>query len=96
MFQSSQIRENPLTDHHPHRHLTNSPADVEYALHFLPVLAALLLSGHIRKGDTVDLPLPHPEVWDQVVTWVYTGKPEAVSPKVRSVIEYLGGVFDEE
>lgn len=64
--------------------------DIEYALHHLPILAALILSGHIRKGDSIDLPLPHPEVWDQVVAYVYTGEGE-VSGAMREDIEFLGG-----
>jgi hypothetical protein len=67
---------------------------VTYALHYLPVLAALLLSGHVRKGDTVDLPLPSPRAWGEVVGWVYTGLPETLSDEARENVEYLGGVID--
>lgn len=49
-----------------------------------------MLSGHVRKGDCIDLPLPHPEVWDQVVSYVYTGEGE-VSSAMREVILFLGG-----
>ena len=65
-------------------------ADIEYALHYLPVLAALLLSGHIKKGDTVDLPVPYPEVWKEVVAYVYTGR-GAVTSLMMANILYLGG-----
>jgi hypothetical protein len=44
-----------------------SDLDVTYALHYLPVLATLLLYGHVRKGDNIDLPLPHPGAW---VKWL--------------------------
>jgi hypothetical protein len=67
---------------------------VTYALHFLPVLAALFLSGHVRKGDTIDLPLPNPGSWAEVVGWVYTGNPLALSDGARENVDYLGGVVD--
>jgi len=69
------------------------PIHIEYALHYLPILAALMLSGHIRKGDGVDLPLPQPRVWDQVVSYVYTGEGE-VSEAMKENILYLGGRID--
>ncbi|EHL01131.1 hypothetical protein M7I_2822 [Glarea lozoyensis 74030] len=71
-----------------------TPIHVTYALHFLPVLAALLLSGHVRKGDTIDLPLPNPDSWAEVVGWVYTGNPVALSDGARENVEYLGGVVE--
>lgn len=63
---------------------------MDYALKYLPVLALLLLSGHIRKGDQIDLPLPHPEAWAETVTWVYIGKFEP-SEGAKTNIEHLGG-----
>jgi len=73
---------------------TDFMRDVTYALHYLPVLAALLLSGHIRKGDTIDLPVPHPEAWAEVVEWVYTGSPAILSHQARENIGFLGGMVD--
>ncbi|KAG9235953.1 hypothetical protein BJ875DRAFT_373125 [Amylocarpus encephaloides] len=70
-----------------------TPIHVEYALHFLPVLATLLLSSHVRKGDMIDLAVPHPEIWKDVVTWVYTGRP-TVTKGMEEVIRYLGGAVD--
>ncbi len=64
---------------------------MEYALHYLPVLGALMLSGHIRKGDTVDLPLPHPEAWRECVSYIYTGKGELTEMMKRN-ISYLAGL----
>ena len=64
--------------------------DVDYALSYLPVLALLLLSGHIRKGDQIDLPLPHPDAWSETVAWVYTGR-GTLSDAARKNIEHLGG-----
>jgi hypothetical protein len=63
---------------------------VEYALRALPVLAALMISGHVRKGDTVELPLPRPEAWKAAVAYIYTGQGE-VTLAMRENILYLGG-----
>ncbi|RYP08099.1 hypothetical protein DL764_002082 [Monosporascus ibericus] len=41
------------------------PIHLKYARAYLPVLAALLASGHVREGDVVYLPLPHPQAWPQ-------------------------------
>lgn len=72
-------------------HLTlPTDIDIEYALHYLPVLAALMLSGHIRKGDTIDFPIPYPESWKETVTYIYTGA-KSPSPAVRENISYLAG-----
>jgi hypothetical protein len=65
-------------------------ADVEYAVHYLPVLGALMLCGHIRKGDSIDLPLPYPEAWAESVTYVYTGK-GTLTQAVRENVMYLAG-----
>lgn len=65
-------------------------ADITYARINLPVLAALMVSGHIRKGDIVDLPMPHPEVWPQTVAHVYTGQVE-LTEAIKENILYLGG-----
>ncbi len=66
------------------------PADLDYARLYLPVLAALMLSGHVRGGDTIDLPLPHPEAWPQTVAYVYTGHGD-VTKAVKLNILHLGG-----
>jgi hypothetical protein len=75
---------------------TNSQKiDIEYALHYLPVLAALMLSGHVRKYDTIDLPLPHPAAWRETVKYVYTyiGH-RSISAAARENIQYLAGHAD--
>jgi hypothetical protein len=64
--------------------------DITYARIHLPVLAALMLSGHIRKGDIVDLPMPHPEVWPQTVAYIYTGQAELTASMKQNIL-YLGG-----
>lgn len=66
------------------------PTDIEYALHYLPVLAALMLSGHVRKGDSIDLPVPHPAAWHEVVTYIYTGS-GILTSAVRENVLYLAG-----
>ncbi len=66
------------------------PLDLRYARAFFPVLAALLYSGHVKKGDIIDLPLPCPEAWTQTVTHAYTGRGE-LTDAVKQNILYLGG-----
>ncbi|SPO02398.1 uncharacterized protein DNG_05071 [Cephalotrichum gorgonifer] len=66
------------------------PIHLEYARSYLPVLAAILLSGHVREGDIVDIPIPEPQAWAQAVEHVYTGRGE-LTKAVRENITYLGG-----
>jgi hypothetical protein len=49
-----------------------------------------MLSGHVRKGDRIDLPLPHPEAWPDVVAYIYTGS-GSPSPNMKANISYLAG-----
>lgn len=49
-----------------------------------------MLSGHIRKGDSIDLPLPRPEAWRAVISYIYTGKGE-ITPAVKENILFLAG-----
>ncbi|KAI9759306.1 MAG: hypothetical protein M4579_002435 [Chaenotheca gracillima] len=63
---------------------------IEYALHRLPLLAAVLLSGHILRGDTIELPLPHPSAWPNVVRWMYVFD-TALDDEMRENISYLAG-----
>jgi hypothetical protein len=49
-----------------------------------------MLSGHIREGDIVDLPMPHPEAWVQTVAHVYTGQGELTEAMKRNIL-YLAG-----
>lgn len=64
--------------------------DITYARFNLPLLAALIVSGHICKGDTVVLPMPHPEVWRLTVAYVYTGQ-VVLTESMKKNILYLGG-----
>ena len=71
---------------------------MDYALRSFPVLGLLMLSGHIRKGDQVDLPLPHPEAWSEAVIWAYTGQGPAgdLSEGARANVLHLGGRVEEK
>ncbi|ATZ50331.1 hypothetical protein BCIN_05g06900 [Botrytis cinerea B05.10] len=71
------------------------PIHIEYALHYLPVLAALMLSGHIRNGDFIDLPLPSPEAWVDTIAYVYTGQGE-ITPAMKENISFLAGRVESE
>ncbi|KAF7960628.1 hypothetical protein EAE96_000304 [Botrytis aclada] len=71
------------------------PIHIEYALHYLPVLAALMLSGHIRKGDSIDLPLPSPEAWVDTIAYVYTGQGETTLA-IKENIVFLAGRVESE
>ncbi|KAI1642645.1 uncharacterized protein F4817DRAFT_352301 [Daldinia loculata] len=66
------------------------PMHLPYARAYLPVVAALLTSGHVREGDVVYLPMPHAEAWAQTVRYVYTGQGE-LTEAVRENILYLAG-----
>ncbi|RYP62229.1 hypothetical protein DL769_007383 [Monosporascus sp. CRB-8-3] len=66
------------------------PIHLKYARAHLPVLGALLASGHVREGDVVYLPLPHPEAWPQTTRYVYMGQGEPALA-VRENIAYLAG-----
>ncbi|QGI76546.1 hypothetical protein CEK25_001452 [Fusarium fujikuroi] len=63
---------------------------LSYARTYLPVLAAVILSEHVRPGDTVELPLPHPHAWADTVAHVYTGRVTLTEP-IKQNILYLGG-----
>jgi hypothetical protein len=67
--------------------------DIEYALEHLPVLAALMVSGHVRRGDAVDMPLPHPDAWREVISYIYTEE-GVVTSAMKDNILYLGGRID--
>ncbi|KAI6083941.1 hypothetical protein F4821DRAFT_243715 [Hypoxylon rubiginosum] len=66
------------------------PIHLKYARVYLPVIAALLTSGHVREGDVIYLPLPHAEAWPQTARYVYTGQGE-LTDAVRENILYLAG-----
>lgn len=49
-----------------------------------------MLSGHVKTGDTIDLPMPHPEAWTQTVAYSYTGRGE-LTEAIKQNILHLGG-----
>lgn len=67
---------------------------MDYALKYLPILGAIMLSGYIRQGDTIDMPLPHPEAWRDTITYVYTGA-GVVSDAIRANVAHLAGTVEE-
>ncbi|KAI0383571.1 hypothetical protein F5Y04DRAFT_287287 [Hypomontagnella monticulosa] len=66
------------------------PIHLKYARAYLPVLGALLASGHVREGDIIYLPMPHAEAWPQTAQYVYTGQGE-LTEAIRENILYLAG-----
>lgn len=64
--------------------------DLPYARTFLPALALLMFSGHVKTGDTIDLPMPHPEAWTQTVAYLYTGRGELTQAMKQNIL-HLGG-----
>jgi len=86
------IRESPRSYRFFHTDIRFT-LDIEYALHYLPVLGALMLSGHVRKGDSIDLPIPHPEAWRNVLTYIYTGRGshESLTTAMKENILFLAG-----
>jgi hypothetical protein len=67
---------------------------MDYALKYLPILGAIMLSGYIRRGDTIDMPLPHPEAWSDTVAYVYTGA-GAVSDAIKANVAHLAGTVEK-
>lgn len=57
----------------------------------LPALAAVMLKGEVRRGDTIELAMPHPSEWPSTIAYVYTGERELLTKEVRENILYLGG-----
>lgn len=66
------------------------PIHTQYAISALPALATILISGHVRSGDIIYLPVPHAESWPQTVRYIYTGE-GALTTAMRENIIYLGG-----
>ncbi|OAQ79324.1 hypothetical protein VFPFJ_09810 [Purpureocillium lilacinum] len=67
------------------------PIHLQYARSHLPVLAAIMMSEQVRKGDVIELPLPHPRAWPETVAFMYTGEEELLTEQVKRNIVYLGG-----
>ena len=65
--------------------------DLQYARAHLPVLASIMMSQHVCRGDLIELPIPYPNVWVYTVGFVYTGQEELLTNAVKQNILYLGG-----
>ncbi len=52
-----------------------------------------MLSGYVKRGDVIDLPLPHPEVWPEIVSCIYSGKGVMTSSMKENIL-YLAGRVD--
>lgn len=55
------------------------------------MLAAIMMSGHVKRGDTIDLPMPFPMAWLKTTAFVYTGEVDLITEEVKQNIRYLGG-----
>lgn len=64
--------------------------DLAYAKAFLPVLALLLMTSHVKRGDVIYLPVPHPEAWLDTLRYVYTDTGK-LSEASKANILYLAG-----
>jgi hypothetical protein len=49
-----------------------------------------MVSGHVKKGDAIDLPVPYHESWPRLITFLYTGSGE-MTAEMAEIIAYLGG-----
>ncbi|KAM0460141.1 hypothetical protein ACHAO4_002272 [Trichoderma viride] len=67
------------------------PMSLQYARSQLPALAAVMLMDKVKRGDTIELAMPHPSEWPSTIAYVYTGERELLTKKVRENIWYLGG-----
>ena len=73
------------------RELTEDATDLEYARTALPALAAIIMSDRVKRGDMIDLALPHPEAWPETVAYVYSGSLGFLSDETKANVIYLGG-----
>lgn len=73
-------------------HVPALPLHIEYAIYRAPLLGAILLSEFVQKGDTVEVPVPWPEVWEETVVAIYTGAAQRdnIAGRVRANLMFLG------
>jgi hypothetical protein len=78
------------------------PLHAEVALLRAPLLGRLLLSGYVGKGDQLDLEFPHPQLFGQVIHWMYTGHltsstkgeiPAEQRQQTEECVAYLWGCY---
>ncbi|KAM0521077.1 hypothetical protein ACHAPE_002549 [Trichoderma viride] len=82
----------PILEHpQPVPKATTVPMSLLYARSQLPALAAVMMSGEVRRGDMIQLAMPHPSEWPSTIAHVYTGERELLTEEVRENILYLGG-----
>ncbi|KAL7943085.1 hypothetical protein V8C42DRAFT_329613 [Trichoderma barbatum] len=67
------------------------PINAQYARAQLPALAAIIMSDRVRRGDTIELALPHPGMWPETVAYVYTGEAQLLTEQTKENILHLGG-----
>lgn len=67
------------------------PLHTELALLRAPILGRLLLSGHVMKGDMIEIELPHPHLFYDVMHWMYTGKMGQKEKEIKECIDTLWG-----
>ncbi|KAL6876751.1 hypothetical protein J3F83DRAFT_726967 [Trichoderma novae-zelandiae] len=67
------------------------PIHLEFARLTLPALAAIMMSDLVKRGDTIELALPHPRAWPETVTYIYCGLMQYLSDETKLNIIYLGG-----
>ncbi|EJT78936.1 hypothetical protein GGTG_04028 [Gaeumannomyces tritici R3-111a-1] len=71
--------------------LTNTrQINLTQASNCLPIIAALMISGHLRDEDRIELPMPHPEAWPNTFAYVAESQGE-LTDAVRKNILHLGG-----
>jgi hypothetical protein len=61
-------------------------------LHHIPIVAAIMLSDHCQKGDTIEILMPYAEEWNNVRQWVYLQDTE-VTEGMAKLIRFLNGDF---
>lgn len=49
------------------------------------------MSDRVKRGDIIDLALPHPEAWPETVAYVYMGQLEFLTEETKANVIYLGG-----
>lgn len=64
---------------------------VECSIFRAPLIGHLLLSGHVLKGDMIQIELPDPEVFVDLVYWMYTGNIKQIEKResILACIQYL-------
>lgn len=111
-IQQRELRSCPQSSSPLHATATSSSRPLLLPVHFeyaraLPVLAAFMLSGHVRAGDALEMPVPWPEAWEATLAWAYycwpTVRPlhsdhekDMAKAKMHVDVELETGVEEEE